>query len=205
MAKRKITVTTSWDDGNPLDFKVAELLKQYGLRGIFYIPGVSSLSDDEIRLLAEYGEIGGHTVHHYMDLKQLSDSDLDYEIGENKRQLERIIDGPVTSFCYPRGRFDERVIMAVQRAGYQDARTTRVLAIDSANVFRTDTSVHVFPRSEYGQREWEDVAKELADRAATHGGVFHLWGHAAELERLGYWSRLEDFFKWLTAEFEVIS
>ena len=28
-------ITTSWDDGHPLDFRVAELLAKYGLPGTF--------------------------------------------------------------------------------------------------------------------------------------------------------------------------
>ena len=31
-------ITTSWDDGHPLDFKLAELLNKYNLKGTFYIP-----------------------------------------------------------------------------------------------------------------------------------------------------------------------
>ncbi len=34
-------ITTSWDDGHPLDFRVAELLSKYGLRGTFYIPMIA--------------------------------------------------------------------------------------------------------------------------------------------------------------------
>lgn len=31
-------MTTSWDDGDPCDLKVAELLRARGLAGTFYIP-----------------------------------------------------------------------------------------------------------------------------------------------------------------------
>ena len=31
-------ITTSWDDGHPLDFRIAELLSEYRLRGTFYVP-----------------------------------------------------------------------------------------------------------------------------------------------------------------------
>ena len=33
----KTLITTSWDDGNKLDIKVAELLDKYGMKGTFYI------------------------------------------------------------------------------------------------------------------------------------------------------------------------
>ena len=31
-------ITTSWDDGHPLDIRLAELLATYGLRGHFMCP-----------------------------------------------------------------------------------------------------------------------------------------------------------------------
>ena len=31
-------ITTSWDDGHPLDLRMAGLLAKYGLKGSFYVP-----------------------------------------------------------------------------------------------------------------------------------------------------------------------
>ena len=36
--KPSTCITTSWDDGHPLDLRVAELLAKYGLQGTFYVP-----------------------------------------------------------------------------------------------------------------------------------------------------------------------
>lgn len=46
--------TTSWDDGHPLDLRLAELLVTYGFRGTFYVPcrnwqGEPVLSGRELR------------------------------------------------------------------------------------------------------------------------------------------------------------
>ena len=35
---RKAIVTTSWDDGHPLDLRVVDLLARYGIKGTFYVP-----------------------------------------------------------------------------------------------------------------------------------------------------------------------
>ena len=35
---RKAIVTTSWDDGHPLDLRMADLLARYGMTGAFYVP-----------------------------------------------------------------------------------------------------------------------------------------------------------------------
>jgi peptidoglycan/xylan/chitin deacetylase (PgdA/CDA1 family) len=34
----KAVVTTSWDDGHPLDLKLAELLKKYDVPATLYMP-----------------------------------------------------------------------------------------------------------------------------------------------------------------------
>jgi len=59
--------TTSWDDGHPLDHRVAALLAKYGLTGTFYVPIETSrqvMTAREIRQLSGSFEIGAHTTHH---------------------------------------------------------------------------------------------------------------------------------------------
>src|SRR4051794_21779274 len=38
---KPVFITTSWDDGHPLDIRIAELLAKYDLPGTFYIPRAS--------------------------------------------------------------------------------------------------------------------------------------------------------------------
>ena len=47
-----------------------------------------------------------------------------YEIETSKKDLERIINDPVVSFCYPDGSFDEQAIRLVKEAGFKSATTT---------------------------------------------------------------------------------
>ena len=64
---RQFALTTSWDDGYPLDLRVAELLVKYGLQGTFYIPsetGHPILRDEQVSELAKAFEVGAHTLHH---------------------------------------------------------------------------------------------------------------------------------------------
>ncbi|MGH7837447.1 MAG: polysaccharide deacetylase family protein, partial [Candidatus Binataceae bacterium] len=62
-------MTTSWDDGHPLDLRVAELLAAHGVRGTFYVPVRASadslMKPADLRRLRNLGmEIGAHTVSH---------------------------------------------------------------------------------------------------------------------------------------------
>lgn len=80
---------------------------------------------DELRSLVAGGhEVGSHSMTHQI-LVQLDDARLEHEVAGSKRMLEEKLGTPVPSFCYPNGDADERVVRAVQDAGYTWAVTTR--------------------------------------------------------------------------------
>jgi len=88
-------------------------------------PGEPLLSAGEIRALHAKGiEIGSHGATH-RTLTRLSDADLHREVAGSKDTLERLTGAPVTSFCYPYGDFDDRVVEAVRAAGYRAATVIR--------------------------------------------------------------------------------
>src|SRR5262249_26496051 len=58
-------ITTSWDDGHPLDLRVADLLARHGLRGTFYVPRTAenpTMTARQVRELSGTFEVGGHTL-----------------------------------------------------------------------------------------------------------------------------------------------
>ena len=199
--KKKITCVTSWDDGSILDFKLVTLLKKYNLQATFFIPSNCELSERQIKELGKDFEIGGHTITHPMDLKQLTDYHLYDEISGNKRWLEYLLDREIDYFCYPRGRYNEKVIEELKSCGFKKARTTVVGNINEpVDSYRINTSIHVFPnRVEYHGRNWVEVANELWEKALnTENSQFHIWGHSWELTKFDLWDDLEQLFKNIT-------
>jgi peptidoglycan/xylan/chitin deacetylase (PgdA/CDA1 family) len=88
-------------------------------------PGDALLSADEVRELRARGlEIGSHGATHRA-LTRLSDGDLSREVAGSRETLERVVGAPVTSFCYPFGDVDERVVEAVRATGYRAATVIR--------------------------------------------------------------------------------
>ncbi|HSB62951.1 MAG TPA: polysaccharide deacetylase family protein [Thermoanaerobaculia bacterium] len=88
-------------------------------------PGETLLSADEVRALHDKGlEIGSHGATHRA-LTGLSDGELSREVEGSREALERVVGAPITSFCYPFGDFDDRVVEAVRRAGYRAATVIR--------------------------------------------------------------------------------
>jgi peptidoglycan/xylan/chitin deacetylase (PgdA/CDA1 family) len=67
--------------------------------------------------------IGAHTRTH-CDLRACGTGELESEVQGSKEDLEDLIGEPVTSFAYPAGLLDRRVVHAVQSAGFTSAVTS---------------------------------------------------------------------------------
>lgn len=222
MTTRSI-VTTSWDDGHPLDLRVADLLVKYGLTGTFYIPVDDSrqaMSCGGIRQLSETFEVGAHTVHHVV-LTDLSQESAEAEIRDSKKRLEDFTGRSCDAFCFPKGRFRRRHLEMVFRAGFRCARTVELLSTRfparrvGIDVIPTTVQARAHPWSAYAKncakrlaarnmmnlilyaraRNWTETARVMLRVVAQRGGVFHLWGHSWEVEQHQQWAQLESIFR----------
>jgi peptidoglycan/xylan/chitin deacetylase (PgdA/CDA1 family) len=143
-----LAVTTSWDDGDVLDERLAELLDRHGINGTFYLPRdyrTQPLSPAAIRSLGARHEMAAHSLSH-PDLRKLSRAEKRREIGGSKEWLENVLGQPVTSFCYPSGYFDKETTEVVGVCGYHVGRTVAqgVIAASSAPL-QMATTLHVYP------------------------------------------------------------
>jgi peptidoglycan-N-acetylglucosamine deacetylase len=222
----RVFVTTSWDDEDRSGLKVAETLSRYGLRGTFYVP-TGKLGHDpfftaaDLRTLSAAGyEIGAHTVSHAI-LTETGSEELRREVGDCKATLQEILGTEVGMFCYPKGRFNSEVVSAVERAGYRGGRGTQMLTSSATfNRFAMPTTVQAYPhrRSNYvrnlirlgafgallrsapdliGFDGWLELGKKSFDRVLRSGGVWHLYGHPWEIEKLGLWGQLGEMFQYI--------
>ena len=225
--KTPAIVTTSWDDGHPCDLKVAELLRARGLPGTFYFPfighhGGCTLERAQLRSLASEGfEVGGHGMSHNI-LPPLRSKEIAREVGICRNRLEDILGKQVRMFCYPKGRFNAAVIRHVKDAGYEGARTTRMLRqrLDFAP-FQMPTSLLAYPNKrkiyaknllkvwyvqgllDYATRfirleSWVSMGKMLFDQVLKEGGVWHLYGHSWEIEEMCLWDELKQMLDYVS-------
>jgi len=218
---RTFVMTTSWDDGHPLDLRVAELLAKSGLTGTFYVPRSSQkpvMNHSQIRELSSSFEIGSHTLEH-VTIDRLPDREARIQLSGSREWIEELTGKSCRVFCFPGGKFRSRQLQLVRQAGYQAARTVELLStaiprrIDGLCVI--PTTIQVFPHGPYTyaknalkrfsapvrpwfgalllSRDWLTLAKELFLQTMARGGVFHLWGHSWEIEEQGQWGNLESF------------
>lgn len=218
-------MTTSWDDGHPLDLRIAELLANNGLRGTFYIPKRAeneTMSATQVRDLSHAFEIGAHTVHHVV-LTRVTDQNAREEIVGSKAWVEENTGVPCTMFCPPMGKYAARHLAMVREAGYVGLRGVEMLSLDfprrTAGLMLMPTTTQAYPHGVVnvarnaikrgafqnlwrfvvhgGSTEWPVLAQSLLRQALKRGGVFHLWGHSWELQEPDQWRRLEDALRFM--------
>jgi hypothetical protein len=210
-----VYVTTSWDDGHLDDPVIADLLSRYQLPGTFYVAprncelaAADRLPAETIADLASAFEIGGHTLTH-VRLTELTDDAAADEITSGKSWLEDCVGQPVSSFCYPGGRWRSRHARMVRDAGFVLARTTeRHVTGLPGSLYSTGTTFHAYrhlldplpawrssqARPQGAARrftQWDDWAIDVFDQVLAFGGIYHLWGHSWEVVARGDLARLE--------------
>jgi len=217
-------ITTSWDDGYPLDFRLADLLSKYDLKGTFYIPQNNPehriLDKKGIKTLSQRYEIGGHTLNH-VNLLEVELARAEKEIRGCKLWLEDVLGKQVKAFCYPRGKFNAKRKKIVEESGFLYARTVGLLSTNISDLLSASTTIQLYnqplvayvknslKRRKPGQIFYfmskinihqlrlTKIAELYLERVIENGGIFHVWGHSWEIEQYGLWTELEDIFKML--------
>jgi hypothetical protein len=226
MVKPETYITTSWDDGHPLDFRVADLLNKYGLNGTFYVPMSAeneTMTAAQLRELSLAFEIGSHTLHHNV-LTSATEQQAWREIVDSKSWVESKTGQPCLMFCAPKGKYRNRHLEMIARAGYLGLRTVELTSLDSprrkAELLLMPTTIQAYPhgtlafaknaikRAAFGNlwrfvvhgrsAEWATLAQSLLLHALKFGGVFHVWGHSWELQETSQWQHLEEILRFMS-------
>jgi hypothetical protein len=225
VVKPESYITTSWDDGHPLDLRVAELLAKHGLDGTFYVPRTAereTMTVDQLRQLSAAFEIGAHTLHHHV-LTIGTEEQAWREIAWSKSWLEGVIGSPCVMFCPPKGKYASRHLKMIKEAGYIGARSVELLSLDfprrEAGIFLLPTTIQAYPHGPSGlvrngikrmaaqnlwrlivhgrSTDWPTLALSLLRHSERSGGVFHLWGHSWELQEADQWRRLGEALQFI--------
>lgn len=118
-------VVLSFDDGYLGQYLYAmPILRKKGWAGLLNLKAEGSdLSSKQTKKMVAAGwEIASHTITH-PDLTVISPEQLETELVDSKRILERDLGVEVVNFCYPAGQYNDEVAAAVEAAGYRGATT----------------------------------------------------------------------------------
>jgi peptidoglycan-N-acetylglucosamine deacetylase len=218
-------LTTSWDDGHRYDVRLARMLKEHGLGATFYVAPQNQefakqdlLTSQEIRDISRDFEIGAHSMTHCR-LPTISEQQAEKEIVESKAVLEQVTGREIKAFCYPGGAYTKVHVQLVKDAGYRYARTVARYAFTVDDPYEAGTSLHVYnhrfdlwqtarfakfrPIKVLRYLEWDALARAMFDQVIKEGGVYHLWGHSWEIDDHNDWERLENVFRYISANPKV--
>ena len=119
----------------PQEERLARCLAVGELLGVAAPTDLMMETKDLLTLRDAGMEIGGHTQSHPI-LSVVDDATARAEIGEGKRDLERILDAEIAAFAYPNGRpgkdFERRHAEMVRDAGFSLAVTTAPGCVSSS-------------------------------------------------------------------------
>jgi peptidoglycan/xylan/chitin deacetylase (PgdA/CDA1 family) len=190
-AATNTTVSLTFDDGQASQYTTLPMLSSRGMRGTYYINsalvGSSSyyMPWTQIHELYNAGnEIGGHTLHH-TDLTQVSSTEAQREVCDDRTALTGQGFTPVTSFAYPYAAVNNTAEQIVQNCGYSSGRG--VGGIASGNVCGGCPYAETIPPGDPYNLQTPEPAvtsttlsqlQSYVTNAETHGGgwvvlVFH--------------------------------
>jgi len=126
------SVLITFDDGyeGVYTYAIPEL-RRHNMKASFFIikndigtklPGYPYMTEAQIKEFSRdpLFAIEPHTLSH-PDLRQLSDEQLQAEIGEAKTFFEKLTGRSCETMAFPYGYYDKRVLAAVQQSGYKAA------------------------------------------------------------------------------------
>jgi len=155
-------VVLTFDDGYRDFYTDAfPILKKYNSKATNFIIhnhlGLrNNLTRVQVREMLDSGlvEIGVHTLNHAY-LPYVSEEQAWREVGECKSNLEEEFGVEIYSFAYPGGKFDEKVLGLVRKAGYKVAVST------IPTIYHTKSMLFKLGRVKVGNWVGEDFLKLL--------------------------------------------
>lgn len=190
----KRAVTFSFDDGQPQDMRVIDIMNKYGLKGTFNIIGGKcnnpcfrikendiSLWDGSIELKNVYKghEIASHGYTHQR-MTEIDDNAVKEEIVKDVLELQKVFGYKMRGFAVPYGLFDQRIVYALKENGIcylrPTAKTDEFTLPDDFYNWKTNGHIANFMATEDGRQridEFFNCQNELP--------LLYLWGHSYEL------------------------
>ena len=202
--------TLSYDDGVVQDRRLTEILRRHGIKATFNLgagllghqdkggfPGkpdldISKISPEEVKNLYAGHEVAGHGLYH-SSLDSVGAPLASYEIVEDKRRLEQLVEKPLRMFAYPFGMYNSHVMEMLRLAGYQGARTIR-----SSHSFSIPQDFMEWnPTCHHNDPLLMELAQQFVDGLPYFPMLFYVWGHGYEFDDDNNWSVIENLAAFL--------
>lgn len=202
--KQKV-ITLSYDDAVVQDIRLIEIMNKYGLKGTFnvnsgmYLPENSTrekfygrLKLSEARkLYTDSGhEVAVHAFNHPF-LEKLDDSEIIYEITEDRRSIEEQYGVIARGMAYPYGTYSNKVISVLEKCKIAYARTTK----STLSFELPEDWLQLHPTCHHNNEKLDELITQFVETPNLWGNaeMFYLWGHSYEFDNNDNWDVIERF------------
>lgn len=190
-------LTFSYDDGCTQDIRLAEMFRRHGVKGTFnlnssrfgnigqitrlgkYTVSFSMVEAEKVPEIYKGHEIATHSYTH-PSLCNISDEEIDREIGLDIEALTSLAGYRTLGHAYPGGCFSDHVIEKLRSLGIKYART-----VVSTKDFSLPEDFLAWHPTCYDHESGVNtlVSRFLAiDKADDTLPLFYIWGHSFELD-----------------------
>lgn len=202
-------LTFSYDDNQIHDRRLIEMLNHYGLCATFHLnSGMIGKKDaynefitwDELSVLYRGHEVACHGYHHPF-FRQLPLGELQYEILEDKRCLEKAVKYVVRGMSYPFGDYSEETIRIARALGIEYSRTVAA----TNNLWWPEDFMRWHPTCHHNAAFHDNGLIEGFVNCSGYPNLplLYIWGHSFEFEREQTWSEMDQLCSRLSGKDEV--
>lgn len=205
--------TLSFDDGVLQDERLIGIMRKYGIKGTFNIDtGFMGWNDyivrdeknidhshttvENFKNMYSGQEVAVHGLTH-LNLAEVCDASLLYEVIEDRANLERILQIPIHGMAYPFGGTNDRVKNLLAHCGIRYARSVKT------------TKDFSLPKDPL---EWECTCKytdldkyveAFLNAEANSAILLSAWGHSYEFDQFDDWEHIDDLLRQLGGKKDV--
>ncbi|MBE6386846.1 MAG: polysaccharide deacetylase [Lentisphaerae bacterium] len=208
---KKCTLTMSYDDGKDADYRLVEIFNKYGIRGSFHLNSGNLdkegwVKSSDVKKLYANHEVSCHTVTHPF-LERVSHGRIIDEVWEDRRNLERLCQYPVTGMSYPMGSFNQDIVNRLDAMCIEYCRTT----VSTEKLSIPDNFLMWHPTCHHNNPKLMQLADQFLN-FRFHMALFYVWGHSFEFNFNDNWDVMEEFCKkvsnykevWYATNIEIV-
>lgn len=219
-----------WDDGSPHDIQLIRLHERYKIPGMFFIPTINKegrpvITDSDIkRYCSKYISFGAHTNNHTY-LTSIDKNNIEKEVIDNKKYLERITGKEIKHFCLPGGKYNNKILKIVKKH-FKTIRTADTGCFHHKKTYLIKPTIHFYDRGyrslflncmkhieikeafyiwKHRKDNYFELLKRIIDFESNKkkDSIIIVWGHSWEIEEFSLWDKIEDLFLFVTDNYNL--
>lgn len=212
---KKKVFTLSYDDGNVLDKRLAEMMRKYGVKGTFNLNS-GAVKDPE--------PAPGHIAWKTMPLEEAVETLGDMEIAihgkehpwwdrqptnlafqdilDDRRALEKATGKIIRGAAYPYGTYNDDVVEMLRLCGIAYCR---IVGRETCGKLTLPKDLlRLQPTCHHKYEKMPELAEKFVNKQPKLTcWMFYVWGHTFEFERDGNWELMENLLATVSGKDDI--